>query len=301
MVWLLSGCFRVPELQGQGIWAQTTNLIENRLADILKSPRGHAVDVQFEEDILNRKEPYAFVAPTKPPVMVTDMRTHREFGMQSAAAHTSLLNDDAYRHLEKICRGIPANKPIVLTSGSPLLNWPPMTLLRDLELKKKGLSPYLISVPVGVIINRQNLKDVRRKYEVGDLWDDHPEGRARFIKWIHDTLKPSYCVIFSGDVHHGSIIKGKAIMRASNDTQELWSFDIVNITSSPMKNESSELRDPLLGVPKASIADKILPTSNSEKVDLSGEKLSMTLFSDAVVLSGPLTTDNHLHLSIPTF
>ena len=56
----------------------TTDLIENHLMTLLKSPKDQEIDDSYEEAILKR-EPYAFVAPTMPPVVVTDMRMHRKF------------------------------------------------------------------------------------------------------------------------------------------------------------------------------------------------------------------------------
>ena len=116
-------------------------------------------------------------------------------------------------------------------SGSPLLNRAPVSLVRKTVSANIGSSK------------------ARKAYEIGDRWDDHSEGRAGLIQWIHDIIKPSYCVIFSGDVHFGSFIKGKASVHAVKDQflknpPEIWSLDLVQITSSPMKNENDKLRTP---------------------------------------------------------
>jgi hypothetical protein len=267
--WLFQGWGNVPELQGQGIGAQTTDQIEERLNALLKEPRKYAIDADFEDNMLNRKEPYAFVAPTKPTVIVTDMRTQRESGLLSVNAHTSLLNDTAYKHLTEICK-LPPNKPIVIISGTPLLNWFPMIFMRNLGFMAK------------------KKEEARKQYELGDIWDDHSEGRARFIEWIHDTLKPSYCVIFSGDVHHGSFIQGKVSMRAPRSIKELWSLDIINITSSPMKNESPDLTGDFAGVHLADLLDYQLPTSKSEGFSFSEDGRHMRMSYEAVKFRGSL-------------
>ncbi len=100
--------------------------------------------------------------------------------------------------------------------------------------------------------------------------------------------RKSYCVIFVGDVHHGSIIKGKATMRASKDTGELWSLDIVNITSSPIKNEAPKLTDTFLGVVQGKILEKNFSTNNDEEIDLSGNNGWMKISYDAVEIRGGL-------------
>jgi hypothetical protein len=279
--WFFQGWGNVPELQ-KGTGAQTTELVEKRLAAVLKSPIEAAIDEGFENAMLNR-EPYSFVAPTTPPVIVTDMRTHRDMHTLSLQPsnkdHSSLLNKKAYDHLAKICKELPKNKPIVFVSGSPVLNWYPTTTGRNLM--------------ISVDYHSGNLK-VINEYEIGDLWDDHIKGRARFVQWIHDTLEPSCCVFFSGDVHHGSVIKAKASMK-SNEMKELWSLDIVQITSSPMKNEAEKLSGKVIGViSKAELYDKVAPTSNTEEINFSAQEGKMIIVHEAIEMPGRLSKDSFL-------
>lgn len=98
-------------------------------------------------------------------MVVTDMRTYRLFTTEG-----SLLDKTAYDNLTKVCKDVPPNKPIVLVSGTPLLNWQPVSYLCKLGLM------------VG------SSEKTRKSYEVGDLWDDYREGRAsndsrRMVVW----------------------------------------------------------------------------------------------------------------------
>ena len=262
--WFFQGWGNIPELQGKGSGAQTTDLIEKRLSNLILSPIKHATDESFEKAMLDlEREPYAFVAPTRPPVIVTDMRTHRLFGTEG-----SLMNKTAFEHLAKILKGVQTiNKTIVLVSGSPLLNWNPVS-------HGRGLLAMFTSPEKG-----------RTKYEIGDLWDDYREGRARFLQWIHDTLKPSLCVIFSGDVHHGFVIKGKVTPPPPVDP---WSLDFVQITSSPMKNEPHDLHDDVIpGLPLAYLLERHFSTSGTYTWFSSGGGLDISF--EALELKGELS------------
>ena len=60
------------------------------------------------------------------------------------------------------------------------------------------------------------------------------------INWLRKTRKPSAIVIFSGDVHYRSEIRGG--YRLSDGASEYedwklyWETSVIQITSSPIKN-----------------------------------------------------------------
>lgn len=274
--WLFQAWGNEPRLTGSGAVVQTTRLIEKRL-EAQRKVQGLAIDQAFETSMLTR-EPWAYVAPTKPPVIVTDLRTHRAFG--AFMLNTSLLNEKGFAHLTSICQALPSGRPAVLLTGTPLLPWLPVMGLRGSSL---GFDMWLDTVS-------EPPMELRKKYEFGDMWHDHPRGLVDFVQWVRETLKPSYCVVFSGDVHHGFVVKGKARLQVSEqDKRELWSLDIVQITSSPMKNENSDLRDTIKGISVSRILDTALPTDGtfeSETTDQSWMKIAY----DAVKLDGRLAT-----------
>jgi hypothetical protein len=271
------------------------SIIETRL-EKLRTSDGQAKDETFEKDLL-AYGPWSYIAPTLPPVIVVDLRTHRAFSsLEDSDGETSLINDKGFKHLELICGKQPKNKPIVLLLPTPLLPWEPVMIVRR-----------------NAIGFRVSLGGLQRldEYEFGDLWEDYRDGRGRFLEWLHDTFNPRYVAIFSGDVHHGSVVRGTCRLQPSrDDTQEIWSLDILQVTSSAIKNEHGTLRSRInlvtpviggltgvknpvpiknnyVGIPVPDIMEFLMDTAGSSYAT-SRDGQWLALEYDAVPLSGRL-------------
>ena len=85
-------------------------------------------------------------------------------------------------------------------------------------------------------IQKKQYEFPAKRYE-GDheLYGNNPQQRADLVLWLQKNFGPAALVIFSGDVHHGSVVAGRYAYGASLNAD--WATRIVQITSSPIKNE----------------------------------------------------------------
>src|SRR5439155_14999068 len=72
----------------------------------------------------------------------------------------------------------------------------------------------------------------------------NPQQRGELILWLQRNFGPSAVVIFSGDVHHGSVVTGRYGYGSSLDKIKTgkadWAMRVVQVTSSPIKNVKTE-------------------------------------------------------------
>ncbi len=178
---------------------------------------------------------WSYLAPSEPPVVVTDLRTERHHDRYKP----SHLTRAAFDKLVFPKKG----RPLVIVVASPLLNWKPMLTLRAADM----------------LINGKRV-DV----EYGDLWDDVEGGRAQFIDWIVREAKPRSLVSLSGDVHYSHITKGTAVGTMGISGSEKWRLPLVQITCSPTKNQAAALNKKLVGVvSRANLAEELFDTAGT--------------------------------------
>jgi hypothetical protein len=85
-----------------------------------------------------------------------------------------------------------------------------------------------------------------QRYE-GDyeFYDNNPGQRVVLIDWLRRTLEPSAIVIFSGDVHYSSVIRGGYVHSDSEQNMKFgnynWKLPIIQITSSAIKNSNKNI------------------------------------------------------------
>ena len=72
-----------------------------------------------------------------------------------------------------------------------------------------------------------------------EMFDNNTSQRASLIYWLKETFKPSALVIFSGDVHYGSVVySGYACAKSKVEAIKgnyKWQLPVIQITSSPIK------------------------------------------------------------------
>ena len=129
---------------------------------------------------------WSFAAPTEPIALFADMRTERELFPPPIAP--MLMSRDALKKLAKLAAdaGYRENSPLILISPAPVFN--------------------ISGIDMGQVVMK-SLKEWALKVELVDLdweqWSNNPLKKAEFLRFIIETLKPSFCVFLSGEVHFG--------------------------------------------------------------------------------------------------
>lgn len=172
------------------------------------------------DDLLHAKH-WSYVAPTDPPALCVDTRTRRELS--------------------------PKGKPIL--SGPR--TWREIAPL----IKKHGLAAkqrLLIVLPPPFLPHRSMLKAQEKVYDwpadryEGDYesYGNEAEQRPDLIQFLRQVLDPPALVVFSGDVHHGSVVDGLYVGGARLDDiyrgRGKWAMRVVQVTSSAIKNVKQE-------------------------------------------------------------
>jgi hypothetical protein len=126
-----------------------------------------------------------------------------------------------------------------------------------------------------------------------ELYSDNPAQRADLIQYLRRQFDPSSLVIFSGDVHlgsvHGALYAGGADRAAIESGRGAWALKVAQVTSSPIKNANADLRS-YGNIGESVFADHELRFT---------EDGSVGMFARAAALDGPLghrtfIPDSHL-------
>jgi hypothetical protein len=233
----------------------------------------------FDDALLKRH--WSFVAPTNPPALCVDTRTRRE---------------------------TPEGKSAVL-SGSRV--WPFLSALRVRHQLPRG-APLLIVLPTPLLQHRSSLWAQQHEYDwpedrcEGDFewYGNNPAQRAELISFLRREFDPPALVIFSGDVHHGSVIDGLYVQGASRDAiysgRGTWAMRVVQVTSSPIKNVKADVyvKRQWFGTDLGNAGESLIPQfENQYATQPDGTTIAMR--ADATSLAGPLgrstfVPENHL-------
>jgi hypothetical protein len=248
------------------------------------SPRGLLAPIAptakaFDDALLKRH--WSFVAPTSPPALCVDTRTRRE---------------------------TPKGKSAIL-SGSRV--WPFLSALRVRHQLPRG-APLLIVLPTPLLQHRSSLWAQQHEYDwpedrcEGDFewYGNNPAQRAELISFLRREFDPPALVIFSGDVHHGSVIDGLYVQGASRDAiysgRGTWAMRVVQVTSSPIKNVKADVyvERKWFGTDLGNAGESLIPQfENQYATQPDGTTIAMR--ADATRLAGPLgrstfVPQNHL-------
>jgi hypothetical protein len=173
----------------------------------------------YEKALLGRQ--WSFIAPSQPFALCVDTRTLREYPKGETAI---LSGKRVWPHMDRLLRAQGFQK------GSPLL-----LVLATSFLPHRSM----------MYIQADRYKWPSRRYQ-GDyeLYGNNSRQRAELVLHLQATFDPSALVIFSGDVHHGSVVTGRYGYGARLDDirngKANWVMRIVQITSSPIKNEKKD-------------------------------------------------------------
>jgi hypothetical protein len=106
----------------------------------------------------------------------------------------------------------------------------------------------LIVLPTPLLPHRSMLYAQEKVYDwpkdryEGDYegYGNNPRQRADLIAFLRTLLNPPTLVVFSGDVHHGSVVDGLYVGGAPLDQiyrgKGKWAMRVIQVTSSPIKN-----------------------------------------------------------------
>lgn len=169
---------------------------------------GHEGDSDALESLLLDTHPWFFVAPTSPPAFFLDSRTRRATNPARPDGPPALMDEEALRefYTEAISRQISGNWLVVI-AATPVFGNPDSETVIEIG----GFA----------------------KPEENDLemWHANRQGYYNLLRALH-AIKPSGCVILSGDVHYGFV--ARASVTANGTTVPFTQF-----TSSPLKNKVS--------------------------------------------------------------
>jgi hypothetical protein len=179
-----------------------------------RSPYNAAV--AYEKALLGQH--WSFIAPSQPFALCVDTRTLREYPQNETAI---LSGKRVWPHVDRLLRaqGFQKGAPLLLVLATPFLPHRSM-----------------------MYIQGDKYKWPKSRYQ-GDyeLYGNNSRQRAELVLHLQGTFDPSALVIFSGDVHHGSVVTGRYAYGAKLDDirngKANWVMRIVQITSSPIKNE----------------------------------------------------------------
>lgn len=173
---------------------------------------------KYDDVLLNAH--WSFVAPSNPKALCIDTRTRRE----TPKGKSAILSG---KRVWSILDGL--IKRYQFQKGDPLLLVTPTPFLPHRSM---------------MFIQRKKYSFPKERYQ-GDfeLYGNNPQQRAELVLWLHDRLNPPAVVFFSGDVHHGSVVSGRYAHGATLDKVRNgkgdWAIRIVQVTSSPIKNEKN--------------------------------------------------------------
>ncbi|HEY7621790.1 MAG TPA: hypothetical protein VH834_18585 [Solirubrobacteraceae bacterium] len=275
--WAFQGWGNDPGVFGADFTAAITRHLESSAQSPSVAPVAPTAKA-FDEALLKRQ--WSFVAPTNPPALCVDTRTRRE----TREGHTIL---------------------------SGRLVWPHLVELRIRHQLKRG-APLLIVLPTPLLNHRSSLWAQAHEYDwpeqryEGDYewYGNYPAQRAELIAFLRRDLDPPALIVFSGDVHHGSVIDGMYAHGAGRDAiydgRGDWAMRVVQVTSSPIKNVNRAYQSHwyLGGTDQGNIGESVISQfENQYATQPDGTVLAMR--AEASTLRGPLGREtfipqNHL-------
>jgi murein DD-endopeptidase MepM/ murein hydrolase activator NlpD len=190
------------------------------------------------EDLANNRilsMHWSYIASSNPKALCIDTRTRREYPTvdlsipeQDPQGKGAIISGESARvEIDKLLQQKNLNKD----------NW--------YDDQKRVLlivlpTPFL-SHPIVEIGQKKGYKFPSERY-AGDfeLYVNNKRQRPELIYWIKKKFDPSSLVIFSGDVHFGSVVYGGYVFGKSSDDvlkkQYEWTLPVIQVTSSPIKN-----------------------------------------------------------------
>jgi hypothetical protein len=282
--WAFQGWGNDPNAFGADFSATITRHLADAAAGGV-SPRGLLAPIApaaaaYDEALLKRQ--WSFVAPTNPPALCVDTRTRRE----TREGHTIL---------------------------SGRLTWPALIDLQARHGLKRG-APLLIILPTPFLQHRSSLWAQQHEYDwprdryEGDFewYGNYPAQRPELIAFLRRTFDPPVLIVFSGDVHHGSVIDGLYVHGPDRETiyggKGTWAMRVVQVTSSPVKNIKRDVYEEkhwyVGGTDYGNLGESLVPQfENQYATQPDGTVLALR--ADAMKLAGGLGREtfifeNHL-------
>ena len=229
----------------------------------------------FDRELLERH--WSFVAPTSPPALCVDTRTRREDARpEGGVVRPILTGPRSWPYIKRLVPQLRRKEPLLLVLPTPLL---PHRSSVFIQHRKYGTTP--------------------RRYE-GDLewYANYPAQRADLILFLRGLLEPEALVVFSGDVHHGSVIEGLyvegASLQAVYSGRGTWAMPVAQVTSSPIKNIKTKAYErKWFGTDYGNVGESVISQfENQYKTLPNGATLAMR--ADAVKLDGDLGRETYI-------
>ncbi len=215
-------------------WGNDPNLFDKSFGDTItrhlheiSNANGHpgAAAAAFDQALHVRH--WSYIAPTQPQALCVDTRTRRQYVPGKP--------------------GQVLSGPRVWNELAPLLAKHPF----------KRSEPLLIVLPTPLLPHRSMLKGQSHRYDwpkdryEGDFesYGNNPSQRPDLIAFLRSVSDPPAVIVFSGDVHHGSVIDGLYV--GGPDLNDIyrgkgtWGVKVAQITSSSIKNVNRNFTDTL--------------------------------------------------------
>ncbi|PLT35093.1 hypothetical protein [Bacillus sp. V5-8f] len=160
---------------------------------------------------------WTFAAPTYPPAVFLDTRTHRSSSISEHTANggaPQIINELGWLQAKFALLecGWNSGHPVIVVSSVPFYS----VGLIDSAMKETAYPLVNTRIPVQTTFNM-------------DSWKYNGKGYESFHKWITD-IDPAYCIILSGDAQYAYMAKTDSLY-LNGDKKTIF-----QMTSSPLKN-----------------------------------------------------------------
>jgi hypothetical protein len=135
-----------------------------------------------------------------------------------------------------------------------------------------------------------------------ELYANNPGQRGDLVLFLKALLDPPAVVIFSGDVHHGSVVDGLyahgATLAAVYQGKGDWAMRIAQVTSSPIKNVKKDAYDKkrwwtAWQTDAGNVGESIVPQHENRYTTLQ-DGSALALRADVRTLKGPLGRETYI-------
>lgn len=204
--------------QGWGNDPTSQDGLRDRIVDARSDP-------DLMDDLMWAHEDWSYVAPTTPPVLVTNTRTQRTY--DSAEGGARLIGEHELGRMRKLVEdaGYEAGDRVVMISATPVFALE-MAERRQKFLKGK-VGPYEIDL---------------------EAWHDNLCGLMDLMNFLMHELRTDRVFILSGDVHYGMTMKVRFTIGER-------SLDVAQFVSSSLKHGGKMSKQVLDGLGRLLLRD----------------------------------------------
>ena len=188
----------------------------NTIIEFLQQKTKPDGEVELLQDRLLNFHGWTFSCQTTPITVFLDCRTQRKYDTLNGPPE--LVNDLELRTMFKVAEkaGYVKGDPIVIVVPTPVFgfDW----IERIQRIMARVYDVYKADL---------------------EVWSANKDGLAQFLTFVSENFDPSFCVLFSGDVHYGFTKTGTFSLQSGN---LITVMNVVQLTSSALKTTSLRKR-----------------------------------------------------------